>query len=369
VKVLIDIGHPAHVHFFKNFILNSEAKGHQVLITAMDKDVSLSLLKSYDLKYSVVGKKRNSKFGLIFEWIKRDYEILGLARNFNPDILMGISNPCIAHVSRILKKSSIIFDDTEHASFAHKITYPFADVICTPSSFKIDVGNKHVRYAGCHELAYLHPNYFTPDENVLKEIGLNTAENLFLIRFAAFVASHDTHAGGFRKEYVLPLIEKLNQNGKVVIVSEKELDPDLKQYQYSLSPDKYLDVLYYSKMYIGEGSTSAEEAGILGVPSLHFERLDIQGAISCLTPFIGIIDELENDYGLMHSFCDEEELLHKVDEILLDVNKYKKEWEMKRERFLNDKIDVTAFLVWLLENYPLSIKKLKGDPKLQFGFG
>ncbi|MCZ7403005.1 MAG: DUF354 domain-containing protein [Candidatus Methanoperedens sp.] len=365
MKILIDIGHPAHVHFFKNIIWNLEKNNHQVLVTTMDKEVSIGLLRSYKIDHQVVGKKCNSKLGLILEWIKRDYKILMIARKFNPDILMGISNPCIAHSSWILRKYSIIFDDTEHASFAHKITYPFADVICTPSSFKDDVGIKQIKYDGCHELAYLHPNYFTPNPAVLEEMGLSRDDNIFMIRFAAFNASHDLHSENFKKEYVPSLIKKLEKHGKIIISSEKKLDGYLEKYRYNLSPDKYHDVLYYSKLYIGEGSTSAEEAAILGTPSLHFERLNVNGKKSCVTPFIGILDELQSNYGLLYSYCNEDELLDKVDVILSDIKSLKRKWAEKRDRLLREKINVTDFIVRLVENYPESFDELKENPKKQ----
>jgi predicted glycosyltransferase len=42
LRVLIDIGHPAHVHFFKNTIWNLEKKGHKVMVVSRDKDVVVS---------------------------------------------------------------------------------------------------------------------------------------------------------------------------------------------------------------------------------------------------------------------------------------------------------------------------------------
>jgi hypothetical protein len=30
MKIVVDINHPAHVHFFKNFIWEMEERGHQV---------------------------------------------------------------------------------------------------------------------------------------------------------------------------------------------------------------------------------------------------------------------------------------------------------------------------------------------------
>ena len=37
----------------------------------------------------------------------------------------------------------------------------------------------------------------------------------------------------------------------------------------------------------------------------------------------------------------------------------KEEWNKKREKLLNDKIDVTAFIVGFIENYPESITRTK----------
>jgi hypothetical protein len=43
--------------------------------------------------------------------------------------------------------------------------------------------------------------------------------------------------------------------------------------------------------------------------------------------------------------------LEKIDQILNMVN-LKEEWEIKRQKMLNDKIVMTAFLIWFVENYP-----------------
>ncbi len=40
MRILVDIGHPAHVHFFKNFIWEMEKRGHEFIVTARDKDVA-----------------------------------------------------------------------------------------------------------------------------------------------------------------------------------------------------------------------------------------------------------------------------------------------------------------------------------------
>ena len=55
------------------------------------------------------------------------------------------------------------------------------------------------------------------------------------------------------------------------------------------------------------------------------------------------------------SVADQEKSIQKGIELLQQPN-LKKEWKDKRERMLADKIDVTAFLVWFVENYPGSTK-------------
>ena len=58
MRVLIDILHPAHVHFFRNFYAEMESRGHKVCITARDKDRSVELLRAYDLPYQQISQQK-----------------------------------------------------------------------------------------------------------------------------------------------------------------------------------------------------------------------------------------------------------------------------------------------------------------------
>ena len=46
MRILIDILHPAHVHFFRNFHEEMADRGHELCITARDKDRSVDLLRA-----------------------------------------------------------------------------------------------------------------------------------------------------------------------------------------------------------------------------------------------------------------------------------------------------------------------------------
>ena len=46
----------------------------------------------------------------------------------------------------------------------------------------------------------------------------------------------------------------------------------------------------------------------------------------------------------------------------------KQEYQKRRDDLIKEKIDVSAFLIWLFENYPKSIKELRKDIDCQNKF-
>ena len=63
MRILIDIGHPAHVHLFKNFAREMINKGNEVFFTCRDKEFEIELLKDSDFNYISFGKKYKNKIG------------------------------------------------------------------------------------------------------------------------------------------------------------------------------------------------------------------------------------------------------------------------------------------------------------------
>ena len=60
-------------------------------------------------------------------------------------------------------------------------------------------------------------------------------------------------------------------------------------------------------------------------------------------------------------------MFDKIQELLSQEN-LKEQWKIKRDRLLADKIDVTAFYVWFIENYPESAKIMRKNPEYQYKF-
>ncbi|MDN5310577.1 MAG: uncharacterized protein PWP14_1971 [Methanolobus sp.] len=344
MKILFNIAHPGQVHLFKNSIWKLEEKGHECKITIIDKDVSLRLLDAYGIKYDVVGSAKPTLFSKATELLKIEYNLYKIARKFKPDILVGgVGNAYVAHVGKLIRKPSIVFDDTEHAKIEHILTDPFASVICTPACFNKYLGKKQVKYEGYHEIAYLHPNYFKPDNETLCELGLKEDDVFIVIRFVSWDADHDIGQTGLTLETKRNVINELSKYGRVIISSEKKLTDEFEQYNISVSPEKMHDLLYYATLLYGESATMASECAVLGTHSIF---CDFAGR--------GYTDEEEEKYDLVYNFkLDEESQKNSVDKAieLLNDPDLKEKGRQKRELLLKDKIDVTEFMVNFIENY------------------
>ena len=350
MKILIDVGHPSSVHFFRNAVSILSEKGNEIKITARNKDVTINLLDAYNLDYEIVGTNKKGFFKKAIYAAKIEKNIYDVCKKFQPDILIGASgNFYITHVAKMLGRPSIIFEDSEPDSSIYWLCKPFATYFCTPVNFSIDLGQyKHIRYKGYKELAYLHPNYFRADESVLQELGLKKDDKFFLLRFVAWSAAHDVGHKGLSLEDKRLFVKKLENYGKVYISSEAELPPELEDHKLKISPHKVHDLLYYAHMFVGDSQTMATEASILGVPTVRSNSL-----VGTMSNF----KELEEKYGLMYSIKDSRKALIKALELQKDEN-LKQKWNEKRERLLRDKIDVTAFIVDLIERYPQSCNEL-----------
>lgn len=58
-RILIEVGHPAHVHQFKHMFWELEKSGWKGLFVTKDKECALDLLKEYKLPYVLLGKTQN----------------------------------------------------------------------------------------------------------------------------------------------------------------------------------------------------------------------------------------------------------------------------------------------------------------------
>lgn len=356
MRILVGVAHPKQVYIFKNFIKKMEKRGHIIKVLAIQKEITEYLLQQANLPYTIIGYNLPCIYKNILSVPKWEYLTFKIAREFEPDIYIGRALPHFAHISTIFGKPYIILEDTEHAHVVQSISFPFADWIITPSCYREDLGKKQIRFDGYFELAYLHPNCFTPDPAVLTELGLTEADTFTVLRFVSWGASHDVGHSGLTLDTKRRAIQEFEKYGRVFITSEKSLPQEFEKYRIAVAPEKMHDLLYYATLLYGESATMASECAVLGT---HAIFCDFAGR--------GYTDEEEIKYDLVYNYnLNNESQIESVNKgvQLLQEQDLKVKGRKKRERLLADNIDVTSYMIWFVENYPDSVSTAKENPEI-----
>jgi predicted glycosyltransferase len=332
---LFDLQHPAHLHFFRPLIERLEAEGHHVHITARDKDILVTLAAQYGIKMTVFGVAKKGVFNLGKEWIYRQWRLNKIIRKLKPDMMMAIAGTFISLLGKLRRIPTYIFYDTEHATISNLLSYPFATCIYVPRCYRKNIRWKHVRYNGYHEIAYLHPQYFKPDESVLKEVGLKPGEIFTLVRFVGWGAGHDIGRFGLTTRNKIKAVKELSAYSRIFISSEGLLPPELETYRLQLEVSKIHSLMAYAALIFGESATMVSEGVVLGVPGVYIDPVGR-----------GYTDEQQQQYGIVFNFTHREqsEAIEKGVSILANSRNEKDKWREIGKRIINEKINVTDML-------------------------
>ena len=351
MHILVDISHPAHVHFFRNAIKLWQNNGHRITIASRNKDITIRLLEEYGFHHTCLSKARQGIVGLAFELLEHEGGLYRLLRHAPPDIFLEIGGTFIVHAAKLLRKPSVVFYDTENATISNAITYPFATAICTPSCYQGKVGRRHITYNGYHELAYLHPIRFSPNPTCLTKLGVKQVDTFSIIRFVNWSAGHDVAQKGFSLQAKIRLVKELERYGPVFITSEAPLPSELRSFRFPLSSSLIHHVMAFSTLYVGESATMASECSVLGVPAIFVSPVGR-----------GYTNEQEKKYGLCYTISDKQEdkAIYLANQ-LMQNKMLKKQWQQKRQKMLQDKIDVTKWMDHFIEQFVVNKGTLKGN--------
>lgn len=350
MNILIDVNHPAQVHYFRNLYKEMGSK-HNLYYSTKKVAIIEALFNAYGIPFISYGEKKNSLADKIIRQCKYNMECIRHLRELDIDVTLGTSVSNV-HAAVFTKAISISTTDSDLAvlPLATRFKYPFADYLMMPDVLAFQNHPKQICYPGYQELAYLHPNRFTPDPSVLSECNLNEGDPFFILRFTAFKAHHDIGMYGLSREQKWQLIKLLESHGKVLITSEVK-DPEFERYAAPISPEKMHSLMFYAQMLVCDSQTMTTEAAILGTPA--FRCNTFAGKLT-------VIEEVEKYYDLAYSYHPRHFhwMLKKMEQVL-GRKDFKQEWAAKRLALLSDKIDVTAYWVWLLENAPGSLEASK----------
>jgi uncharacterized protein len=246
-------------------------------------------------------------------------------------------------LGKIMGLPSCIFfeDDFEKVKQFAKIAGPTATYLICPdccSAWKWD--HKKTSYNSYHELAYLHPDHFTPE--VAKVASLfDLDKKNFILRFSELGAYHDVGKTGITDELALELIALLKPYGNIYITSERPLPEKFESYRIAIKASDIHHALFYADMFIGDSQTMTAEAAVLGTPAVRFN--DFVGEL-------GYLEDLERTYGLTYGIRTKDAALLPVKiKELLQVPDLKREWNLRREKMLAAKCNFAQWMLRFLE--------------------
>jgi predicted glycosyltransferase len=357
MNLLFYSGHPDQYFFLKFAAKILKENGHHIYWVIKTKDVLENLLKDNNEDYFNIlpeGRKQ-SKIQILTGLIKRDIRLFRYVLNKKYDLLVG-TDPSLSHVGWLLRIPvlTVLEDDIDVIPALAKLTFPFTSHIVTPENVRLGrFSKKKIGYDGYMKLAYLHPLYFSPEDSQI-------VQPYFLIRLSGLKAYHDHGINGITEPVLDNIISKISGWGNIYLSSEKPLPDKYKEHTLKINHSEMHHFLANAAMLISDSQSMSMEAAMLGVPSIRFS--DFAGRIS-------VLEELEHKYQLTFGIpaTGAQQLIDKIDELLSDPH-IKENFQLRRKKILSEKIDVTAFLVWLIENYPESARIMKENPDYQDRF-
>jgi predicted glycosyltransferase len=194
------------------------------------------------------------------------------------------------------------------------------------------------------ELCSLHPNRYKPEPTPPV-----AGKKYILLRFVSWEASHDIGLSGLNMADKYALVKELSKYADIIISSESPLPDDFKELGYAVHPARMHDLLAGAQLLVSESLTMSAESAFLGTPTLCIS-----------TAQAGTLDE-EVRLGLIELFRTSEGVIPRAIEMVKDPE-FRNKFRLQSAETVKQLIDVTALMVWFVENYPSSADELRKNP-------
>jgi uncharacterized protein len=339
MRFVVDVLHPIDSHIFHYFINELRSRGHEFLVTSRRKECAVELLDAFNIPQHVLSSRGQGLVGKLGELAVRTHKLLKLARPFDPDYMISMTGPVVAAASPFLRAKTLILHDNEIPKLVNRGIARLSDTYAVPRGFTDECGPSQVRYEGYQQLAYLHPNRFKPDMEVVRKHGLVSDQPLYVIRFVEMDAYHDLGEKGFSFQAKAELIRRFASKGRVVITSEEPLPEEFQKFRLAVPVEDIHHILAYADLLIGESCTMGSEAGVLGTHAFWIART-----------WRGVVNDMSERYGLIHHFSDNQvqQAFDRADQLLAHPD-LKADGRERAKRLLNENVDLTQWLIDFIE--------------------
>jgi predicted glycosyltransferase len=329
--------HPKDVNILKNIVFELEKEGCEVLLAARDKEGVFEKLDDLGINY-VPGTNYKGFLNKVAHIPSIEYWLYKIARKFKPDVIFGPSSLYAAHVSKYIGKPYLCFSDCEaEFDYTRHITVPFVTKIYVPNGFRLNLGERMERFDGYLELTYINSKYFRPDRSVLDGLGLDVDEPYIIFRISSLSGFHDVgvdHSPLKDIEDIKEFVKEVEKFAKVFVSGDCSVTDKFPENKFDINPNKFLDLLAFSSLYVGDGISVAAEAALLGVPSIYLSDENRRW---------GFIEDLARK-NLVILTNSRSNAINRSTEILSDQNTTK-EWKKRSKTLISEKADMVSFFV------------------------
>ncbi|HWQ82328.1 MAG TPA: DUF354 domain-containing protein [Ignavibacteria bacterium] len=269
MKIAIDIGHPAHVNFFKVAARRLLNDGHNVTIIYLDRGQLPLIVKEEFKEFKLVriGLHRGSKLSVIFDAnLRRFFQLFKYLNKNRFDIGLGVGSFNFGGVLKLFSLPNLQFDDDPERGLNTILEKLTATQLFFPPIIE-NYGNIR-NFKALKEWAYLSPKYFTPNPSVLEEYGLKVKDYVFIREISTGSLNYSKQ----KANIIATFARDFDKSENVILSLENKKKagyyPD--KWQILEEPIKDIhSIIYYSKLVISSGDSMAREGAMLGVPSIY----------------------------------------------------------------------------------------------------
>lgn len=269
-SVVIDIAHYPHVNFYKHAIeaLTEKDINVHVVLRPRGKLVDIFQKECHNVPFVLIGQYRETILGKMVDMINRDIAFLRYLSKIKFDAGTGFGSINIAHTTRFFGKPAIIFGDDTENKLGHYLVKLFAPIVVRPKC--VPPAQKNLlKYNGFKELAYLHPNHFTPDKKALEPYNLNPYEYVFIRE----VSSASLNYRRLEMGKLSKILDYLREMDLKILLSieDKSLIYLFKDHCIILKEpvEDIHSLLHFASLTLSSGDSMARESCLVGTPAIY----------------------------------------------------------------------------------------------------
>jgi hypothetical protein len=291
-------------------------------------EIAKAELSSFEI--CPIGQHESRFFNKLSALVEREFQLYHHLKN--KKIQISVNQGFSSIIScKLLNIPFIIFED----DYEYKLAFHYARLFSKRDvmpDFIPASGHNIYKYHGFKELAYLHPNQFMPDNNVLKSLGILPGKYAFLREISNISLNYAN-----RKSYLVQLIENIISRGIQIVLSIEDKTISSRFRHTCIVLEEPLGDIYSiianASFAISSGDTMAREACLLGTPTIYTGGREM----IMNTPLIEI--------GILFTAYTIEDINLRIDYLLTEDNllkirseiggTIKKEWEDTTEVIIN----------------------------------